>query len=58
VVVPRLTGGLRDGWAGSTVALPGGTWVDVLTGESVEGGDASVDALLRRFPVAVLGREG
>jgi (1->4)-alpha-D-glucan 1-alpha-D-glucosylmutase len=58
VVVPRLTGGLRDGWAGSTVALPGGTWVDVLTGESVEGGDASVDALLRRFPVAVLGRAG
>jgi (1->4)-alpha-D-glucan 1-alpha-D-glucosylmutase len=61
VVVPRLTGGLRDGWAGSTVALPGGAWVDVLTGESVEsveGGDASVDALLRRFPVAVLGREG
>jgi (1->4)-alpha-D-glucan 1-alpha-D-glucosylmutase len=58
VVVPRLTGGLRDGGAGAAVALPGGAWVDVLTGESVEGGDASVDALLRRFPVAVLGREG
>jgi (1->4)-alpha-D-glucan 1-alpha-D-glucosylmutase len=58
VVVPRLLSRLRDGWAGTSAALPGGRWVDVLTGEAVDGGDASVGALLRRFPVAVLGRDG
>ncbi len=57
VVVPRLVTGIGD-WAGTTVALPAGTWTDVLTGDQVEGGDASVAQLLRRFPVAVLGREG
>jgi (1->4)-alpha-D-glucan 1-alpha-D-glucosylmutase len=62
VVVPRLA---RPGetWAGTTVELPGGTWTDVLTGDAVTsdgtGGTASVGvaSLLRRFPVAVLGRE-
>lgn len=58
VVVPRLVAGLAGDWAGSTVALPGGAWTDVLTGETVDGGEASVAGLLRRFPVAVLGREG
>jgi (1->4)-alpha-D-glucan 1-alpha-D-glucosylmutase len=45
-------------WPGTTVELPGGAWVDVLTGDRVDGGSVSVAALLRRFPVAVLGREG
>jgi (1->4)-alpha-D-glucan 1-alpha-D-glucosylmutase len=57
VLVPRLITGIGD-WAGTTVALPAGTWTDVLTGDQVAGGDASVAQLLRRFPVAVLGREG
>jgi (1->4)-alpha-D-glucan 1-alpha-D-glucosylmutase len=60
VVVPRLAGGRPDGWGDTTVTLPTGTWVDVLTGDAVvagEAGEASVAALLRRFPVAVLGRE-
>jgi (1->4)-alpha-D-glucan 1-alpha-D-glucosylmutase len=57
VVVPRLLARLGDDWAGTTVALPGGAWVDVLTGEPTGGGEASVGALLRRFPVAVLARE-
>ncbi|HTV98889.1 MAG TPA: malto-oligosyltrehalose synthase [Streptosporangiaceae bacterium] len=56
VVVPRLVATLED-WAGTEVALPEGAWVDVLTGEKVDGGPAEVAALLRRFPVAVLGRE-
>jgi (1->4)-alpha-D-glucan 1-alpha-D-glucosylmutase len=56
VVVPRLVAGL-GGWSGTTVALPTGNWRDVLTGESASGGDASVEALLRQFPVAVLARE-
>jgi (1->4)-alpha-D-glucan 1-alpha-D-glucosylmutase len=62
VVVPRLA---RPGetWAGTTVELPGGAWTDVLTGDAVTsdgtGGTSSVGvaSLLRRFPVAVLGRE-
>jgi len=33
VVVPRLLAGLADDWAGSTVTLPAGHWVSVLTGE-------------------------
>jgi (1->4)-alpha-D-glucan 1-alpha-D-glucosylmutase len=57
VVVPRLVAGLAQDWAGSTVTLPGGPWVDVLAGGQVDGGDASVAGLLQRFPVAVLGRE-
>ncbi len=57
VVVPRLLGGLASGWDGTTIKLPAGRWVSVLTGESTDGGEVSVAALLRRFPVAVLGRE-
>jgi (1->4)-alpha-D-glucan 1-alpha-D-glucosylmutase len=58
VIVPRLVAGLADDWADTTVTLPAGGWVNVLTGESAEGGEASAAALLRQFPVAVLGREG
>jgi alpha-glucosidase (family GH31 glycosyl hydrolase) len=39
------------------VDLPEGGWADVLTGERVDGGSATMTALLRRFPVAILGRE-
>ena len=56
VIVPRLVAGRADDWADTSVGLAGGGWVDVLTGEAVDGGEARVDALLRRFPVAVLGR--
>jgi (1->4)-alpha-D-glucan 1-alpha-D-glucosylmutase len=55
VVVPRLLATLGD-WAGTEVALPDGAWVDVLTGDKVEGGPAEVATLLSRFPVAILGR--
>jgi (1->4)-alpha-D-glucan 1-alpha-D-glucosylmutase len=57
VIVPRLVASLDEEWPGTTVGLPEGSWVDVLTGEKVDGGRASAAALLRRFPVAVLGRE-
>jgi (1->4)-alpha-D-glucan 1-alpha-D-glucosylmutase len=68
VVVPRLVARLRGArsdttvanpdevWGDTAVALPDGEWFDVLTGEAVTGGSISVAALLRRFPVAVLGR--
>jgi (1->4)-alpha-D-glucan 1-alpha-D-glucosylmutase len=57
VVVPRLLVGLGGDWADTVVMLPGGQWIDVLTGTAVRGGPASVAELLRRFPVAVLSRE-
>jgi (1->4)-alpha-D-glucan 1-alpha-D-glucosylmutase len=56
VVVPRLVAGLGGDWAGTTVQLPRGAWTDVLTGEHTGGGRVAVATLLRRFPVAVLGR--
>jgi (1->4)-alpha-D-glucan 1-alpha-D-glucosylmutase len=56
VVVPRLVPDVAEGWAGTTVDLPTDPWVDVLTGAPVDGGRAEVADLLRRFPVAVLGR--
>jgi (1->4)-alpha-D-glucan 1-alpha-D-glucosylmutase len=60
VVVPRLVADPGQAWPGTTVELPGGGWVDLLSGDGgdgVEGGVVSAAALLGRFPVAVLGRE-
>ena len=44
-------------WEGTSVALPAGTWKNRLTGETLEGGDVSMDVLLRLFPVALLVRD-
>jgi (1->4)-alpha-D-glucan 1-alpha-D-glucosylmutase len=57
VIIPRLLAGPDQAWPGTTVELPRGAWTDVLTGERVDGGSVGVASLLRRFPVAVLGRE-
>jgi (1->4)-alpha-D-glucan 1-alpha-D-glucosylmutase len=63
VVVPRLLARLGGGpwgqgaWDGTSVALPGGAWTDVLTGDQVPGGAVEVESLLERFPVAVLTTE-
>jgi (1->4)-alpha-D-glucan 1-alpha-D-glucosylmutase len=51
VVVPRL--GWGD-WSTTTVGLPVGPWVDVLSGAPVEGGRHPLARLFARFPVAVL----
>jgi (1->4)-alpha-D-glucan 1-alpha-D-glucosylmutase len=61
VVVPRLVLGLADrpgGWDGTTIALPPGRWVDVVTGVAADGGPTEVAALLAGFPVALLERTG
>jgi (1->4)-alpha-D-glucan 1-alpha-D-glucosylmutase len=59
IVVPRLVLGLADrGWEATTVALPAGRWVDVITGEPADGGPVAVADLLARFPVALLERAG
>jgi (1->4)-alpha-D-glucan 1-alpha-D-glucosylmutase len=57
VVVPRLMGGLTDGWGGTTVILPEGEWIDVFSEARFAGGAVEVEELFRRFPVAVLGRQ-
>jgi len=54
VVVPRLLIGLGDDWSDTTVDLPDGTWVSLLTEEEIPGGRTRLDDLLRYFPVAVL----
>ena len=47
----------RSGWGDDAVALPAGTWRDVLTGATREAGAVPLAALLDAFPVAVLRRE-
>ncbi|HEU4946809.1 MAG TPA: malto-oligosyltrehalose synthase [Kribbella sp.] len=44
------------GWGDSTVVLPDGDWVDVLTGRLVGSGSARLDELLADLPVALLTR--
>ena len=59
-VVTRLSEALESagGWGEHTVAVPEGTWRDLLTGREVESADGRVGlgALLGVLPVAVLAR--
>jgi (1->4)-alpha-D-glucan 1-alpha-D-glucosylmutase len=57
VVVPRLTAKRGGAWRETTVALPGGKWVNRLTGASTEGGKVMIRNLLNDFPVALLVRK-
>jgi (1->4)-alpha-D-glucan 1-alpha-D-glucosylmutase len=53
-VVPRwMQGGMLPD---ATVALPGGTWTNVLSNETLQGGSLAMRDLLRTFPVALLVR--
>jgi (1->4)-alpha-D-glucan 1-alpha-D-glucosylmutase len=54
-VVTRSAPG-PEGWGDTSIDLPSGPWLDVLTGDTHPGGPTDVGALLARFPVAVLGR--
>ncbi|MHB1854778.1 MAG: malto-oligosyltrehalose synthase [Acidimicrobiales bacterium] len=59
VVVPRLVLGLArsGGWAGTSLGLPAGDWVDCLTGAAWSGpAPVELAGLLDQFPVAVLVR--
>jgi (1->4)-alpha-D-glucan 1-alpha-D-glucosylmutase len=56
-VVQRLVITLAGKWANTAVALPKGRWTNRLTGETIEGGKAAMEDLLREFPVALLVRE-
>jgi len=56
VLVPRWPLKLSGNWASTTVDLPQGEWKNRLTREAVMGGRLRVQALLQRFPVALLTR--
>jgi (1->4)-alpha-D-glucan 1-alpha-D-glucosylmutase len=56
-IVPRWTTTLGGKWGDTTLEVPAGTWTNELTGERIEAGVASVESLLREFPVALLARE-
>jgi (1->4)-alpha-D-glucan 1-alpha-D-glucosylmutase len=55
VVAPRLVRRLADGWAGTGLALPAGTWHDRLGGGTWSG-EVPLDDLLARWPLALLER--
>jgi (1->4)-alpha-D-glucan 1-alpha-D-glucosylmutase len=54
-IVPRLSVHVDD-WKDTTVALPAGSWRNVLTGDTVPGGERLAADLWARFPVALLER--
>ncbi len=59
-LAPRLVRGLAasGGWdEATTVALPAGSWIDVMSGRLLDGGEQPVGEVLGHFPVAVLERE-
>ncbi len=56
-VVPRLPLRLAGAWGSTSVVLPEGRWTNRLSGESHNGGAVRVQALLAKFPVALLVKE-
>jgi (1->4)-alpha-D-glucan 1-alpha-D-glucosylmutase len=56
-IVPRWPMKLGDSWGGTSIELPAGEWRNVLTGDVLNGGRMRVQALLHRFPVALLIKE-
>jgi (1->4)-alpha-D-glucan 1-alpha-D-glucosylmutase len=56
-VATRLPAGVAEtGWQDTVLALPTGTWTDVLTGERLPGDRPALADLLARYPVALLVR--
>jgi (1->4)-alpha-D-glucan 1-alpha-D-glucosylmutase len=57
-IVPRLV--IRAGgcWKGTTLAVPEGSWTNVLTGQPISRADVDVSELWHDFPVALLERTG
>jgi (1->4)-alpha-D-glucan 1-alpha-D-glucosylmutase len=57
-VVPRLTLKVGANWIDTSIEIPRGRWSNELTGETVDGGEVRADALFKRFPVALVTRNG
>ena len=58
VVAPRWSLKLGGNFGSTTVEIPEGNWNHLLTGEGFEGGLLRAQNLLKRFPVALLVRNG
>lgn len=58
VIVPRWSLKLGGSFGPTTVQIPEGTWNHLFTGESFAGGSLRAQNLFRRFPVALLARNG
>jgi (1->4)-alpha-D-glucan 1-alpha-D-glucosylmutase len=58
VIAPRRNLELGGSFGPTTVQMPEGTWNNLLTDESFAGGSLRAQNLLRRFPVALLARNG
>jgi (1->4)-alpha-D-glucan 1-alpha-D-glucosylmutase len=56
-IAPRWPMKLGNSWGGTSLDLPRAQWRNVLTGDVVNGGRLRVQALLHRFPVALLTKE-
>jgi len=56
-IVPRWQLMLAGGWMDTSLEIPAGSWRNLLTGDEVKSGRASMHALLQRFPVALLVRD-
>jgi (1->4)-alpha-D-glucan 1-alpha-D-glucosylmutase len=57
VLTPRLVLALGGDWGDTALELPAGRWRNVLTADTLDGGDVPVARLLESFPVALLVRE-
>jgi (1->4)-alpha-D-glucan 1-alpha-D-glucosylmutase len=57
-VVPRLILGLGGSWGETTLTVPAGRWHNVLTSDTVDGGEVRLAELLGRAPIALLAKEG
>jgi (1->4)-alpha-D-glucan 1-alpha-D-glucosylmutase len=55
-IVPRL-GVHADGFVDTTLALPAGSWTDVLTDQRFTGGTCAVSRLWNALPIALLARD-
>ncbi len=57
-IAPRLVAKLGGDWRDTEVELPRGEWINHLTGERLRGDRIRLADVMRRFPVALLAREG
>ncbi len=57
-VCPRLIMSFDGNWEDTLIKLPNGTWVNRLTKDIIPGRSLFLKDLFKRFPVALLSRNG
>ncbi len=55
-LAPRLVTGIADGWEGTTLSLPAGSWRDAMRPGATWQGTIALDDVFAAFPVALLER--